>query len=104
MRFLKFFHSTAKRLLEATCAGLFCLLAITLTACGGDTPPTKSPASGSTDTPASAYASISAGGAHTCWLRTDDSVECWGSNEHGESNSRDGSFASVSPGGPTPAD
>ena len=98
MRVLKFFHSTAKRALWAVFFGLSCLFAIALMACGGDTPPTESPASGSTGTPANAYPSISAGGAHTCWLRTDDSVECWGSNEHGESNPPDGSFASISAG------
>ena len=97
-RVLKFFHSTAKRLLGAGCVGLSYLFGIALMGCVGGTPSTKSPASGSTDTPAIAFASVSGGGAHTCWLRIDDSVECWGSKEDGESNSRDGSFASVSAG------
>ena len=89
---------TAMRLSAARCIGLFCLLAIALMASGGDTPPTDSPARESTSTPANAFTSISAGGAHTCWLRTDDLVECWGSNEHGESNPPDGSLASISAG------
>ena len=30
------------------------------------------------------FASVSAGGAHTCGVRTDGSVECWGSNGSGQ--------------------
>ena len=81
---LKSIQSTAKRLLGAGCAGLSCLFAIALMACGGDTPPTKSPASGSTDTPAIAYASVSAGWTHTCGVKTDGSVECWGDDAYGQ--------------------
>ena len=103
MRGLKFFHSTAKCLLGAGCVGLSCLLAIALMACGGDTPPTDSPASGSTDTPANAFASVSAGGYHTCGVRADRSVECWGANESpygsGQASPPGDSFASFSVGG-----
>ena len=80
MSFLKFFHSKSKRALWAGFFGFSCLFAIALMACEGDTPSTKSPASGSTDTPANAYASVSAGGYHTCGVRADRSVECWGSD------------------------
>ena len=86
MRVLKFSHSTAKRLLGAGCVGLSCLFAIALMACGGDTPPTKSPASGSTDTPAIAYASVNAGGLHTCGVRTEGAVGCWGSSNFGQAS------------------
>ena len=99
MRALGLFRSNASTSTGPRCTRLFWLLAIALiVACGGDTPPTDSPARESTSTPANAFTSISAGGAHTCWLRIDDSVECWGSNEHGESNPPDGSFASISAG------
>ncbi|MYC63829.1 MAG: hypothetical protein F4X16_13545, partial [Caldilineaceae bacterium SB0661_bin_34] len=30
------------------------------------------------------YVSVSAGGSHTCGVRTDDTVLCWGWNEHGQ--------------------
>ena len=103
MRVWEFLHSTAMRLSAARCIGLFCLLAIALMACGGGTPPTDFPASGSTETPANALASVSAGGYHTCGVRPDRSVECWGSDisiyGSGQSSPPDGSFASVSAGG-----
>ena len=86
MRGLKFFHSTAKRLLGTGCVGLSCLFAIVLVGCGGGTPPTDSPASGSTDTPSDAYASISAGVDYTCGVLTDGSVVCWGSSYFGQAN------------------
>ena len=99
MRGLRFFHSTAKRVLEAGCVGLSCLFAIVLMACGGGTPPTESRASGSTDTAAYAFASVSAGGGHTCGVRRDGSVECWGFDLSGQATPPSGEFASVSGGG-----
>ena len=44
------------------------------------------------------FVSISAGAGHTCGLRTDGSVECWGYNFVGQSIPPDGSFKSVSAG------
>ena len=99
MRGLRFFHSTAKRLLWAGCVGLSCLLAIALMGCGGGTPLAESPASGSTDTAAYAFASVSAGYFHTCGVRRDGSVECWGFDLSGQATPPSGEFASVSGGG-----
>ena len=105
---LKFIHSTAKRLPSVGCAELFYLLAIPLMACGGDTPPTESPNLVSTGTAASAFTSVSARGYHTCGVRPDCPVECWGSNVDSDGNevdkaTPDGSFISVSAGGSIPA-
>ena len=70
--------------------------------------PTNTPTSGPTDTvestpgsaqsPTNAFASVSAGGAHTCLVKADGSVECWGDNEFGQATPPGGSFASVSAG------
>ena len=43
--------------------------------------------------------SISAGYDHTCGVRTDGSLACWGKNDSGEATPPDGEFASVSAGG-----
>ena len=43
-------------------------------------------------------ASVSAGGVHTCGVRTGGSVECWGNDEEGQSTPPSGGFASVSAG------
>ena len=45
------------------------------------------------------FASVSAGLLHTCGLRWDGSVECWGSDEFGQASPLSGEFASVSAGG-----
>ena len=44
------------------------------------------------------FASVSAGGDHTCGVKTDSSVACWGSNAYGKSTPPAGSFTSVSVG------
>ena len=43
--------------------------------------------------------SISIGGGHTCGVKTDDTVACWGRNNAGQSTPPEGEFASVSAGG-----
>ena len=48
---------------------------------------------------ASSSVSVSAGYDHTCGVRSDGSVACWGSNEDGEATPPAGSFDSVSAGG-----
>ena len=48
--------------------------------------------------PAGSFVSVSAGDAHTCGLRSDGSVACWGSDEIGQATPPAGSFVSVSAG------
>ena len=58
--------------------------------------------------PAGGFISVSAGGAHTCGVRADGTVECWGWNEDldgnvvGQATPPSGEFASVSAGGGGP--
>ena len=42
--------------------------------------------------------SVSSGYLHTCGLKTDGSVACWGDDSEGQSTPPDGSFVSVSAG------
>ena len=42
---------------------------------------------------------MSAGAEHTCGVRADGSVECWGDDDYGRATPPGGSFASVSAGG-----
>ena len=55
------------------------------------------------------FASISAGGGliflggHTCGVRADGAVECWGLDRYGQATPPTGEFASVNAGGTTPA-
>ena len=49
--------------------------------------------------PPGEFVSVSAGLGHTCGVRTDGSVECWGGDEWGQSTPPPGEFASVSAGG-----
>ncbi len=44
------------------------------------------------------FVSVSAGVSHSCGVKTDGSVKCWGSNFQGQSTPPDGSFSSVSSG------
>ena len=44
------------------------------------------------------FTSIDAGHAHTCGLRADGTVACWGDNSYGQSNAPDGEFISVAAG------
>ena len=44
----------------------------------------------------SKYVSVSTGFRHSCGLRTDGAVTCWGSNHYGEAMPPEGEFASVS--------
>ena len=55
--------------------------------------PTMSP-----ETPAGSFVSVSAGGFHTCGVRSDGSVACWGSDGSGQATPPAGSFVSVSAG------
>ena len=56
------------------------------------------------DTPATptstihSFKAVTAGDSHSCGLRSDDTITCWGNNEHGRSNAPGGSFKAVSAG------
>ena len=47
---------------------------------------------------AGSFVSVSAGSYHTCGMRSDGSVACWGRNKSGEAAPPAGSFVSVSAG------
>ena len=49
--------------------------------------------------PAREFLSVSAGSRHTCGVRPDKTVECWGSNGAGQARPPVGEFLSVSAGG-----
>ena len=61
--------------------------------------PTSTPAPTATPTPTPAFTSVSAVNNHTCGLREDGTVECWGDNDWGQSTPPGGQFLSVSAGG-----
>ena len=48
--------------------------------------------------PATGFAAVAAGEHHTCGLRSDGAIECWGDDEYGQSDAPDGSFRAVSAG------
>ncbi|MYI57770.1 MAG: hypothetical protein F4098_03760, partial [Acidimicrobiaceae bacterium] len=41
---------------------------------------------GRADAPVGAFKAVSAGGTHSCGLRTDNTITCWGGNRYGQSN------------------
>ena len=45
------------------------------------------------------FTAIDAGGGHTCGLRADGTVVCWGDNQHAQAHALDGYFRAVSAGG-----
>jgi alpha-tubulin suppressor-like RCC1 family protein len=45
------------------------------------------------------FTQLSAGGSHTCGVKTDGTVACWGYNNLGQATPPSGSFTSVSAGG-----
>ena len=55
-------------------------------------------ASSPTGTAAESFTQVSAGGLHSCGLRSDGSVVCWGSNSFGEAAAPSGSFTQISAG------
>ena len=53
----------------------------------------------STQTPASTDHAIDAGREHTCAIRADDTIVCWGNNGWGQTNAPDGQYSAVTAGG-----
>ena len=51
------------------------------------------------EAPAPTFTAVSSGWNHTCALRTDSTVACWGSDEFGQSDAPEGIFTAVSAGG-----
>ena len=49
--------------------------------------------------PGGVFTSVSAGSEVTCGIRPDESVACWGGDDHGESSQPGGKFSAVSAGG-----
>ena len=48
--------------------------------------------------PSGEFLSVSAGREHSCAVRTDQSIVCWGDNQAGQTDSPSGEFLSVSAG------
>ena len=46
-----------------------------------------------------AFTQVSAGGWHTCGLKADGTITCWGDNSHGQRTPPGGAFGQVSAGG-----
>ena len=49
--------------------------------------------------PDATFSQVSAGGAHTCGVKTDGTLACWGWNKYGRATPPAGSFSQVSAGG-----
>ena len=47
---------------------------------------------------AGAFQTVSAGGYHSCGLRADDTITCWGSDNYGQAAAPAGAFQTVSAG------
>ena len=68
--------------------------------CEEEAGPTPSEPTATPETPPTGeFASVSAGGIHTCGVKTDGSVACWGYDDSGQATPPAGEFASVSAGG-----
>ena len=62
--------------------------------CDPTTDMTKDPA----DTPTTSFKALSSGGFHSCGIRSDDTVVCWGNNSAGQATAPEGRFKTVSAG------
>ena len=73
-------------------------------ATGNDTPTTTIDATPIADDPTpttetGSFGAISAGGRHSCGLRTNGTITCWGDNSLGQADAPSGSFNAVTAGG-----
>ena len=50
------------------------------------------------DAPSGPFTSVTAGGLHSCGIRTDNTVTCWGNNGAGQADAPSGAFTSVTAG------
>ena len=53
---------------------------------------------GQADAPAGSFSAVSAGSRHTCAIRENGAIECWGLNDYGQADAPAGSFSAVSAG------
>lgn len=61
--------------------------------------PCKVDYAGQSSPPAGLFRDVSAGERHTCGLRVDATIACWGQNDAGQSSPPPGAFSSVAAGG-----
>ena len=55
----------------------------------------SSPLTVTASRPAGGYTAVDAGGSHTCALRSDSTVTCWGDNEEGQTDAPSGTFTTI---------
>ena len=65
----------------------------------GDTTPGDTTSDDTTPPPTPVAKAVSAGFWHTCAIRTDDTITCWGNNWGGQTDAPSGTFKAVSAGG-----
>ena len=53
------------------------------------------PASGTVNAPDGTYTAVTAGSKHSCGLRTDGTITCWGNNRWGNTDAPDGTYAAI---------
>ena len=53
------------------------------------------PASGTVNAPDGTYTAVTSGWKHSCGLRTDGTITCWGNNRYGNTNAPDGTYAAI---------
>ena len=61
--------------------------------------PTRQDSEPTTQSTANTFTAISTGGNHTCGLRTDHTIKCWGWNKFNQTDAPGGTFTTISAGG-----
>lgn len=59
---------------------------------------TTTETTGQTSTPSGSFTAVSVGATHSCGVRSDGAVTCWGNNDHGQASAPSGKFTAVSAG------